>query len=223
MRNHVLSALLLCSSFLYATEGTQQQATVSPLPLCAPFERFLEAFVGLFKPKPQVAGLENIEKATTNLLRLALSIMSGHIEPQKPKDSTRLIYEDPYNQYADLIAHYARSIAPTYKRAPAAKKDDDDKENQRKILSLFANIVKHFLNITQDPENRDNVVPNLMGMATGIVAIGSEVIRSGGLALDATSDDIDAYVARLDINTKQAMLRIVQQKAEELWSNPHEL
>lgn len=222
MRNHVLSALLLCNYAVCATETKQQQATVSPLPLCAPFERFLKAFVGLFKQTSHVAGLEKIEEATTNLLKLALSIMSGYIEPQKPKDGTRCFHDTSYNQYADLVIKHAHGIAPICRRAHAAKKDDDE-ENQRKILSLFANIVKHFLNIAQDPENRENVVPNLMGMATGIVAIGNEVIRSGNLAADATSEDIEAYVAHLDTTTKQAMIRIVQQKVDELWSNPREL
>ncbi len=224
MRNHVLSALLLCSTSLYSAESVQQPEKTTPLSLCASFERFLENFVGLFKKDTIVEGMESLEEMTTNLLETALSIMGGNVDPRLYKDGTRRLqfHDGQLEEMTALLVQHAQAVSIT-RKAPIAPKANDDEENQAKILSLFAGIVKNFFNIAQDPENKDNVLPNLMGMAAGIVEIGGEVIRSGDLTLNASTPEINAYVMRLDNATKQAMLNIVIQKAEELWGKPREM
>ncbi len=225
MRNHVLSALLLCSTSVNAVESVQQHDKPTPLPLCASFERFMESFVGLFKKDTLVEGMESIEEMTTNLLQSAFSIMGGNVEPALYKDGrTHLKFRDERieQELATLLVQHAHAISIT-RKAPSSPKADSDEENQAKILTLFAGIVKNFFNIAQDPENRDNVLPNLMGMATGIVEIGSEVIRCGDLTANADLQAINAFVVRLDNAIKQDMLNIVIQKKEELWSMPREI
>jgi len=217
--------LLLCSTSLYATESEQQPEKTTPLSLCASFERFIENFVGLFKKDSFVEGMESLEEMTTNLLKTAFGIMGSKIKPPLYNDeSKRVSFHDEQleDHLANVIAHHAQTIAIT-RKAPIASKKDDEEENQAKILSLFAGIVKNFFTIVQDPENKDNVLPNLMNMAAGIVEIGGEVIRNGNLRLDATEQEINAYVTQLDNATKQAMLNIIKQKADELWGKPCEL
>jgi hypothetical protein len=224
MRNHVLCALLLCSISLQAAEPAQPQEKTPPLSLCASFERFMAAFVELFKKETLVEGMESIEEMTANLLKTAFSIMGGNVEPALYKDNTRQLQfrDEQFEEMATLLVQHAQTISIT-RKTPSTQKPDSDDENQRKILTLFAGIVKNFFNIAQDPENRDNVLPNLMGMAAGIVEIGSEVIRSGDLAQDADAEMITAYVKRLDNATKQAMLNIILRKTEELWGSLREI
>ncbi len=218
MRNHVLCALLLCSTSMNATESVQQKEETSSLSICASFERFMESFVGLFKKDTLVEGIEGIEEMTANLLQTAFGIMGGNVEPQLYKDGTiHLKFRDEKitQEMAALLVQYAQSVS-VMRKAPSTQKADDRDENQAKILTLFAGIVKNFFNIAQDPENGDNVIPNLMGMATGIVEIGSEVIRRGNLTQDAGIQTINAYVLRLDNKIKQNMLHIVLQKTKTM-------
>ena len=180
----------------------------------------MESFVGLFKKDTVVEGMEGIEEMTTNLLQTALSIMVGNVEPQLYKERTKQVtFRDTQlrDELAASLVEHARSMGITRKGSlPQQGQQDDEEENQAKILTIFAGIVKNFFNIAQDPENRDNVIPNLMGMATGIVEIGSEVIRRGHLSIDANIQEISSYVAHLDNALKQDMLSIVLQKTEEL-------
>lgn len=105
----------------------------------------------------------------------------------------------------------------TIRRKAPTQKPADQEENAKKILILFAGILKNFLNIVQNPENKDNVVPNLMGMAEGMVEIGSEVMKRSTLTADADMQLISTYVEQqLNLEIKQAMLAIATQKAEEL-------
>ena len=224
MRNHVLSALLLCSTSLYAVQPVPPEKEITPLSISASFRRFMNAFVELFKKETFVEGMESIEEMTANLLKTAFSIMSGNVEPALYKERVRSLQNnnEQLKEMAAVLMQHAQTVS-IIRKAPSSSNPDADDENQRKILTLFAGIVKNFFNIAQDPENRDNVLPNLMGMAAGIVEIGSEVIRNGDLTKDADIEMIRAYVTHLDNATKEAMLNIVIRETEELWRLPREM
>lgn len=223
MRNHVLSALLLCSIPICSATPETVHEKPALLPLCAAFEQFMESLVGLFKKDTLVEGMESIEETTAHLLETAFSIMGGNVHPQLYKEKTKLApliaHELLIHTLEPVVAAYAHTLKTTRAARPAQSYDTDE-DNQRKIVSLFAGIVKHFFNIAQDPENRENVLPNLMEMAAGIVEIGGEVIRSSALTLHASLEEINAYVNQLDLHTKEAMLSIVQQKAQDMQSTP---
>lgn len=89
---------------------------------------------------------------------------------------------------------------------------EDDKEAQV-VLANFAQIVNHFFNLVQDPENEENVKQNALNIAGNVMNIAAHAMRTGQLPANATEKDIQKYVADLDENMKVQMAAILIKRA----------
>lgn len=66
-------------------------------------------------------------------------------------------------------------------------KDHDQEDNTTQIvLTNFASMIGHFIQMTQNPDNSHNVAQNLGGIIHGVANIVSNVVKRGCIAHDDT-------------------------------------
>ncbi len=170
----------------------------NPTSFLQTFYRFVQIFIALLSNEKVVNGITAIEKMIESLIQTAYqAIYFNQISPQAPQEeiTKRLLLMDPRLQGAMVraIITHAQHYTVSGIRKPAKPRDNDD-ETTQKVLIGFGGIVQNFLAIVQDPENPENVTPNLVNMLANIIGIGVEVTKRTALPWDADNNTIAQYV-----------------------------
>lgn len=170
----------------------------NPTSFLQTFYRFVQVFIALLSNEKVVNGITAIEKMIESLIQTAYqAIYFNQISPQAPQEeiTKRLLLMDPRLQGAMVrtIITHAQHYTVSGKRKPSRPRDDDDETTQR-VLIGFGGIVQNFLAIVQDPENPENVTPNLINMLANIIGIGVEVTKRPALPWNADNNTIAQYV-----------------------------
>ncbi len=219
-------ALLACitHSFCTANEPTTTNSTEhttvlsedSTSSIYSSFSNFTRTFVALFSNEKIQNSIESIETMLTNLIHSSFDIIkSKKTRSMLCKDgSMRVEFIDENDQevFIELLVRESKEL--TLKKTNNAQQKNNGDDNQVIILGHFARIAQNFFNIVQAPENREIVIPNLLGMFAGIVNIGSEVIKRSNLHVDADLHDIQAYVEQLNTELKNDIFSILTQQTE---------
>ena len=77
------------------------------------------------------------------------------------------------------------------------------------VISNFANIVNCFFNIVQDPNNPQNIGENATNILGGIVNIALTAAKNGELSLDASQDEIDAFIQKLEHELRTKLVKLM--------------
>ncbi len=193
-------------------QPTAQQEKIKQIR--CPFQRFVRKMIKLSNDKIKPC-LKTVEKMLASLLQTVY-----HLTPTIYKPITKHEMRDDYvNNLVDsitpeimremthIVIEEARNVHVT--RQPSQPQSQKPDEQTQKILISFAGVAQHFFKILQDPENADNVAPNLIGMLAGMVNIGTEAMQRGAFDVDADLQDLKAYAEQLDDEIKYAMLFII--------------
>ena len=230
MRKHYLFALALCTScalFAQEPEATAQaapssseQSTASPSPAGTQakpkpkqkpnamqvFTKVVRILITLLRDPQVKENLKLIEKLIVAIIQTAQQV-SQHANATTSTRS-RLMDED------DLIAQLAESITSDSElqnmhRACTHQKHPGMDPATKEILLHFSAIVQYFFNILQNPENRNNVSANVIGMVTGIVSIGNIATADTSVSDASDTKELQKYAQSIDETTKRSMHQIL--------------
>lgn len=79
----------------------------------------------------------------------------------------------------------------------------EDKESVNRILSTFALMLKNFFNIAKDPHDPTVLGPNLVEMATGLIAIAMEMFKKNPL--------IDEQMQEVTVTTNDEDMQLIKE------------
>lgn len=179
--------------------------------LLGSFQRFIRIFLILLNSQKVQSSVKAVEGMLFNLIQTAFQVMrSTTVNPQDSQQeiAKRLLKSDPTLKRAMTYALTKSSLS--YNPIPICKahgpqcchKPKQADKNAKIVLENFAQIASHFINILQDPNDSERVGPNLMGMLSGIINIGTQVIKSGPVTIDSSSQEIAQYVENIDPSLK---------------------
>lgn len=196
-------------------QATPQEAKQN---LFAFFQRFIRTFLILLNNPQMNNSIKTMEQMIVNLVQTAMQVIKdSKLKPNStPQDmGKKLLETDPDLQKALMKAlqkgatEFIQTREYSEFHSPNCNchkpKDAPDRTTQI-VLGNFARIASHFINILQDPNNSENVTPNLVGMLSGMVNIGIEVIRSGKFDEEANEHTISDYVKELDYEIKEQLM-----------------
>lgn len=234
--NKSLTCLILLSTYTPAVDQLPEQINITPWvthahvihekpsdlqnspSLFASFTDFVRIFFAIITNEQVLKSVRMIDNLLQSLIRITFSIIqSNSIKYITHKDGLfHIEHIDPQIQQSleAIITEQTNLYITRGKTRPTQAQKlqyDEDDEQTKIILGHFACIVNNFFNIVQDPENRNVVTPNLLGMFTGIMNIGAEVMKRNALTLHATSDDIALWASQCNVETKRAMLALMLQ------------
>lgn len=185
--------------------------------LFASFTNFARIFFAIITNKQFQRSFIALEELIQSLVNITFMITQNksitytthkngflHIEQIEPATQKQL--EDIITQQARLYITRGTPLRPT--QAQIMQKEEDTQI--KIILGYFAGIVNSFFTIVQDPENRSNVAPQLVNMLSGIINIGTEVMKRNALPHHPTPQDIAYCASQVDAKTKRSMLAMLQ-------------
>lgn len=198
---------------------TQKPSVHKPKPAAKPnivksFCKFLRIFISLLNNERIQSNLKAIEQLLTGIMQTAYLAIQNSPSPaflakRNSFDSERALGPEIMQELEPIIRQESRQLTITRK----AQKPD---EQTQEILKHFSNVVQNFFNIVQDPENKEVVVPNLVGMLSSIVNIGAEAMKKNGPPLNAELEEIEQYVQSLDPELKKSILHIITSAQEQV-------
>ncbi len=156
------------------------------------FYKFIRVFMRLLNNDTlgqQVYSLKELVVAIVQTVSALINsnIITPNMNQEQINKALANLDDETVTELSDLVTKRARScshIANDQHRKPD--------ETTQVVLANFANIVNSFFNIVQDPENPDVVRPHLVGMLSGIVNIGVQVINEKNIKIDQETDDLDS-------------------------------
>lgn len=183
------------------------------------FQRFVRIFLILLNNQKMQSTAKTIEVMLINLVQMALqTIKISNITQQSNQQeiAQQILQTDPAlkNAFILTISRGSSTYNPMLSckntsRCCCEKKPTQIDKTTQAVLKNFALIANYFINILHDPEDSDNVTPNLIGMFEGIVNIGTEVIRSGTLGIDINEQEIADYVHAMNPAAKEELMRVM--------------
>lgn len=188
-----------------ATIQPEQKPTKpKPKNAAAAFTRFVRLLVALLRNPEVKENLILIEHLIVAIVQTAQQISQATGPSQMPTRSNI--------EHEELIAAWMNAIVSESKtlrinRACTHNKQSGMDPETKAILMNFAAIVQSFFNILQDPENNENVAPNIMGMVGGMGNI-ITIATAKGISLN-TQEEINSFAHELDTEAKRSMHRII--------------
>ena len=169
------------------------------------FTQFVRIFIALIRNPEIKDNLQTIENLLIALLQTAHQVAQASNPAQ-----TRSLSNDHNDALITELSHalVSESESLEMQRACTHQKHSGMDDQTKAILLNFAAVVQNFFNILQDPENKDNVAPNIMGMVAGMMNIGTIAATKSHGALSDESEII-SYAQSLDAETKQTMRRMI--------------
>ncbi len=217
---------LLIANAIHAQEEISQKDTLStnvqvtsttprprPMPAVArSFIRFIRILLAILANDDIQNNAKVMNNLLTSLLQTAYQVTQA-TKPIIPKQKRFASQETDalIMELAQLITQEAQAISVNRIPAQSGKKQNGMDEDTKLILANFAGIAAHFINILQDPENREVVPEEIKGMLTGIVDIGNIVMRSSALKYDSVADyeQLKSYAKELDPEMKKHIYQVI--------------
>lgn len=183
------------------------------------FQRFVRIFLILLNNQKMQSTAKTIEVMLVNLVQIALQTIKVNNAAQQSNQQEiahQILQTDPAlkNAFIITISRGASTYSPMLSckdtsRCCCEKQSKQTDKTTQVVLQNFALIARYFINILHDPEDSDNVTPNLIGMLEGIVNIGTEVVRSGTFGIDTSEQEITDYVHAMNPAAKEELMRVI--------------
>ncbi len=164
---------------------------------------------------PSMCGVKLVEETMTKAIQTAFQLMQTGADTLTIHKDGKLHVDidlDVQEEMMEIIARQTTRVVVAQYSSDKQKQNAEEEEDQ--VLSKFAGIVGHFMQLIQRPNDPTNVVPNLLGMVGGIIEIGKEVLKRSNLNLYSEEQDIVQYVAQLDDTFKNNMLNIATTQSQ---------
>lgn len=171
------------------------------------FFHLVKVFIALITNEQVVTRVKAIEELIASLIQTALHISNYSATSGTSLQIAQNVASDDTIKRAMIFAIVENSQMLRFEPALRAASPRVPDETTQKVISHFSVIVQSFFNIVQDPENSENVTPNLVNMLANIVTIGKEVIKRSAFTTDTARQEIIMFVASgIDARFKQDLL-----------------
>jgi hypothetical protein len=167
-------------------------------------KKFFRIFMIIINNQAVQSKLKILGVMVANLIQVSIQAVQANQTVQAAQATTTTTQS---NDPIDGIQPIPESGTTTKKTLLSTSGQQD--QTTQVVLTNFAVIASHFINILRDPENSENVTPNLIGMLGGIVTIGTEVVKRG--QFDANEQEISEFIHQLDPNFTQDLVDTIQE------------
>lgn len=178
------------------------------------FHRFIRILITILTNQQIITQISTLKQLIVTIVQTALILIQNnqvniHMNPDEIIRSIEQLDDDTKNQLSDIVVKKAHRFR--IKKDIVLKKHD---ENTQIALAHFANIVANFFQIVQDPESKDVVVPNLVGMLASIVNIGAQVITQEQIPLNADNKTIEEIINKIDEKTIHELAQVIHRSVQ---------
>ena len=214
--------LILLASFISIESSLENNSisvehAIKPIPkqtFLWRFHRFIRILITVLTNQQIIAQISSLKQLIVSIVQTAIILIQNHqvniyMNPDEILRSIEQLDDDTKNQLSAIVVKKAHRFR--IKKDMVFKNHD---VNTQIVLANFANIVANFFQIVQDPENKEVVVPNLVGMLAGIVSIGAQVITQKQIPLNADNASIEEIIDGIDDKTIHELAQVIHRSIQ---------
>ena len=188
--------------------------------LLTSFSKFMERFINLFSVQNLKDGIQKVDNMMISLVKTGNQFLnkvgqniSGVIHPKNDRSlDIEMFDQETWNQLIMITQIKVNELIITRKNCPKHNNyKESDREDVKQILGSFAGVMQNFFNIVQDPENRGNIIKNLVGMFPNIAQAAKIIMKDDEVSPSSVKKEIILKrVAEIDVAIKEEILGLFQ-------------
>jgi hypothetical protein len=172
---------------LTTIETEEEIIDLQELIMSTSFIQLVQSFVSVFK-KIIVACSEITADASLN---------NANISSQ---DIMKAIEQDPSikQEIACLLKRHSHLFITRNNMRPCQQIDKADQEDVQRILNSFAGVMQCFFRIVQDPENKEQVTNELLGMLANVLQASKVIMKGSDILLDEDKEVVEQQLTSIE-------------------------